>query len=149
MSEANPRTTAKIAGHPIHPMLVPFPIAFCVGALVTDVAYSQTTNPMWANFSTWLLVGGLAMAALAAVAGLTDFLGSRQIRALRPAWLHMLLNVGAVLLSAFNLLVHFRDGAAGVVPTGLTISLIVTVLLVLSGWLGGDLVYKRRVGVAD
>src|SRR3954447_23420968 len=91
-ARANPVSTARIARHPIHPMLVPFPIACFVGALVTDIAYYATAEMMWADFSAWLLVVGVIMGILAAIAGLTDFLSNRMIRALRPAWPHMLGN---------------------------------------------------------
>ena len=49
------RSTAAVAGHPLHPMLVPFPIVCFVGTLVTDIAYWATANVMWADFSAWLL----------------------------------------------------------------------------------------------
>ena len=76
---SNPKSTASIAGHPIHPMLIPFPIAFFVATFVCDLAYWQTANTAWATAATWLLGAGLVMAALAAVAGLTDFLGDELI----------------------------------------------------------------------
>src|SRR5512137_2025334 len=63
----NPRSTAIIAGHPIHPMLIPFPIAFFVGTFVRDLVYWQTGSEAWANATPWLLGAGLVMAALAAV----------------------------------------------------------------------------------
>ncbi|MGY4421796.1 putative membrane protein [Bradyrhizobium sp. JR6.1] len=61
--------------HPLHPMLVPFPIACFVGTLVTDITYWRTAEMMWADFSAWLLFAGLIMGGLAAIAGLIDFLG--------------------------------------------------------------------------
>src|SRR6266480_335611 len=76
----NPKSTLQIAGHPIHPMLIPFPIAFFVGAFVCDLAFWGTGNSMWATGALWLIGAGLIMAALAAVAGLTDFLGDQRIR---------------------------------------------------------------------
>ncbi|TIW85842.1 MAG: DUF2231 domain-containing protein, partial [Mesorhizobium sp.] len=84
----NPRSTASIAGHPIHPMLVTIPIACFVGTLLTDIAYWRTAEMTWANFSTWLVTVGVIVGILAAIAGLTDFLGSRRIRAQPTAWLH-------------------------------------------------------------
>lgn len=149
MSLENPKTTAKIAGHPIHPMLIPFPIAFFVGAFAADIVFWQTGNAFFASGAAWLIGSGLVMAALAALAGLTDFLGSRAIRALRPAWLHMVGNVVAVLLEAGNLLLRLTDPAAAVVPTGLGLSLVVTLLLLFNGWMGWEMVYRGRVGVAD
>jgi uncharacterized membrane protein len=68
----NPRSTASIAGHPLHPMLIPFPIAFFVAAFVCDLAFWQTGNTLWPTASLWLIGAGLAMAALAAVVGATD-----------------------------------------------------------------------------
>ncbi|MBX6368656.1 MAG: hypothetical protein IRZ04_11785, partial [Rhodospirillales bacterium] len=60
---------AAIAGHPIHPMLVPFPIAFLVGALVVDLAFASTGDPFWARAGFWLLLAGIVTGAAAAVFG--------------------------------------------------------------------------------
>src|SRR6476619_938911 len=84
-SMANPQSTARIGGHPIHPMLIPFPIAFFVATFVCDLVYWQTANQAWATAALWLLGAGLVSAALAAVAGLTDFLGDRMIREMNDA----------------------------------------------------------------
>ena len=81
----NPQTTAKIGGHPIHPMLIYFPIAAFVATLVTDLAFMKTGSEFWFFAGRWLLIGGLITAALAAVAGLIDFLGSAQIRDISAA----------------------------------------------------------------
>jgi len=85
---ANPQSTAKIAGHPIHPMLIPFPIAFFVGTFACDIAYWITGNANWAMVTPWLLGAGIIMAALAALAGLTDVVGEERIRSLADAWWH-------------------------------------------------------------
>ena len=118
MPYRNPRSTARIGGHPIHPMLVPFPIACFVGAFVTDLAYWRTAAVMWETFSVWLLTAGLVMAGFAVLAGLIDFIGSKHIRALKPAWPHVLGNLLALVLSVVNAFVHSRDGYTAVVPTG-------------------------------
>jgi hypothetical protein len=80
MASRNPESTAQVAGHPIHPMLIPFPVAFLVATLVSDLIFLRTGNPGWATASLWLLGAALVMAALAAVAGLIDFLGDERIR---------------------------------------------------------------------
>jgi len=72
----NPKSTAQILGHPLHPMLVAFPIAFFVGTFVSDLVYLVRGDVFWARVSFWLLAAGLAMGALAALAGFTDFLGT-------------------------------------------------------------------------
>jgi len=145
----NPKSTAQIMGHPFHPMLVTFPIAFFVGTLVTDIAYLVNSDPFWARVSFWLLVAGLVMGALAALAGFTDFLGDRLIRESNTAWVHMLGNVTAVVLSLINLWLRYRDGDTADYPGVFWISLVVVLIFVVTGWLGGELVFKHRVGVAE
>ena len=148
-SHVHPRSTARIGDHPIHPMLVPFPITCFIGALVTDIVYARSANLFWQYFSIWLITAGLVMGALAAVAGLIDYLGDRRIRAKRPATWHMLLNITAMILSLLNAFVHSRDGWTAVVPQGIILSGVVVAILGVSGWLGGSLVYRHRVGVAE
>jgi len=145
----NLRSTAQIAGHPIHPMLVPFPIVCFIGALVTDIAYWRTAQMMWADFSAWLLVIGLIMGGLAAIAGLIDFLSNRLIRAQAPAWPHMVGNIVAMLLALLNAFVHTRDAWTSVVPVGLVLSVLVVLILLVTGWLGGELVYRHGVGASN
>ena len=89
------------------------------------------------------------MAALAALAGLTDFLGESRIRSLTAAWHHMIGNVIVVLLSAWNWFLRYTDGEAAVLPTGLLISLAVVLLLLYTGWRGWEMVYRHRVAVTD
>jgi len=145
--DGNPRSTAVLFGHPLHPMLVPFPIVCFTGALVTDVAYLASANVMWSNFSIWLITAGLVMGGLAAVTGIIDYVGDRRVRSARPATPHMIINLSVFVIEIFNAFVHSRDGWTSVVPTGLTLSVISVALLVVSAWLGGSLVYKHRVGV--
>ena len=140
--------TARVARHPIHPMLVPFPIVCFIGALITDITYWRTAEIMWADMSAWLLMVGLIMGVLAGIAGLIDFLGDRLIRAQTPAWPHMIGNLLALVLAFFNNLVHTRDAWTSVVPTGLILSLVTVLILPITGWLGWSLVYRHRVGVA-
>jgi uncharacterized membrane protein len=144
----NPKSTVQIAGHPLHPMVIPFPIAFFVSVLVCDVVFKSTGVALWATAALWLLGAGLVMAALAALLGLTDFLGEQRIRALNDAWWHAGINVLAVLLSLYNFIIRYGDPAAAGTQ-GLIVSLIVVCLLLVSGWKGWEMVYRHRVGVAD
>lgn len=145
----NPQSTAQIAGHPIHPMLIPFPIAFFVATFVADLVYWQTGSLAWANATPWLLGAGLVMAALAAVAGLTDVMGDDRVRNLSDAWLHAGGNVVVVLIQLYNWYARYQHGAEAVLPTGLVLSLIVVLILLFTGWKGWDMVYRYRVGVSD
>ena len=143
----NPRSTARLFGHPLHPMLVPFPMVGFLGALVTDIAYARTANVQWSNFSVWLITAGLVMGGLAAVTGMIDYLGDSRVRKKKPATPHMLLNIAVFVVEIFNAFVHSRDGWTAVVPTGLTLSVVSALLLGVSAWLGGSLVYRHGVGV--
>ncbi len=145
----NPRSTASIAGHPIHTMIIVFPIAFFVAAFVCDLVFWRSGNAMWATGALWLIGSGLIMAAVAAVLGLIDFLGEERIRALSHAWWHAGANVLVVLIELYSWYARYSGGPDAVVPTGLVLSLIAVALLVFSGWMGGELVFRHRVGVAD
>lgn len=142
-----PQATVRIAGHPLHPLLVTLPIASWVLAFVADVIYWRGGYSMWAYAATWLIVVGIVTAVVAAIGGFIDFLGDRRIRAIRRAWWHMIGNVIALGLSILNGLVHSRDGAAAVLPEGILLSGTVVLILVFTGWQGGELVFRHGVGV--
>jgi uncharacterized membrane protein len=146
---SNPRSTVSIAGHPIHPMLVPIPIACFVGTLITDIAYAVTANMQWANMSAWMLAVGLIIGLFAVIAGFVDFLGDRRIRNLRAVWIHAGGNAIALVLAIFNALIHSRDAYTSVVPIGLTLSALTVLILAITGWMGWELVYRHRVGVLE
>jgi uncharacterized membrane protein len=143
----HPRSTAKIGGHPVHPMLVQFPIVCFIGVLVTDIVFLNNHVHGWATASRYLLVIGLVMAALAALAGLTDFLGDKRIQ-VGDAIKHAVANVTAVVLSLINLIVRLRSDAP-IGKIGVILSIIVVLILLYSGWKGGALVYKHGIGVDD
>jgi uncharacterized membrane protein len=149
MASRNPQTSANIAGHPLHPMLIPFPIAFLAATLVSDLFYLATHNPGWSTASLWLLGAALVMGALAALAGLTDFLGDAQIRDLSAAWHHMIGNVIAVALALLNWYWRYTGGEAAVLPGGLVLSALVVLILLYNGWRGWEMVYRHRVGVEE
>ena len=145
-THTHPRSTAKIGTHPIHPMLVPFPIVCFIFTFVLDLLYVRGDTGV-ATASNWLLIVGLVMAALAAVAGLTDFLGDKRIQG-ADAIKHMLANVTAVVLELVNLVLRFNKPEV-IVSTGVYISGVVVLILLYSGWKGGDLVYRHGIGVHD
>ena len=145
----NPKSTASIAGHPLHPMLIPFPIAFFVATFACDLAYWQSSNEAWVTASLWLLGAGIVMAAFAAVAGLTDVLGEPRLRALNDAWWHAGGNVLVVLLEIYSLYLRYAEGPSAILPQGLIVSLVVVCILLFTGWKGWEMVYRHRVGVAD
>ena len=144
----NPRSKATIGGHPIHPMLIPFPITCLVGAFVADLLFLAYGDSGFATASRWLIGFGIGTALLAATFGLIDFMGDDRIRRLRHALEHMIANVAAVVLSIVNLVVRL-DGDDNVLSLGIYLSGAVVLILIFSGWRGGDLVYHHRVGVHE
>jgi uncharacterized membrane protein len=145
----NPRSTVSIAGHPIHAMLAPLPTVCFVGALISDLVYWRSMSFIWETFSVWLLTAGLIGAGLAMIAGLIDFATERRIRQIGAAWIHVLGNGLVIALSLVNVFIHSRDGYTAVVPTGLILSGMVVLIIMITGWIGGEMVYRHRVGVAD
>lgn len=142
----HPRSTVQIAGHPLHPMLVQFPIVCFILTFIFDIFYTRGDTGV-GPYSTWVLGIGLGMAALAAVAGLTDFLGDKRIQG-SDAVKHMLANVTAVVLEVVNLVLRLKNPDS-IASTGVYISGIVVLILIYSGWLGGKLVYIHGIGVHD
>ena len=137
-------STSKPRGRPIHSMPVWFSAAYFTGALVTDLVYWQMPDVLWERFSIWLIMAGLVMTGLAAVAYLIDLAGGRQID--RPALPRVVGYALAGLLSLLNAFVHSRDGYTAVVPVGLTLSALVIIVLLLTACVGMVLSNRSRVG---
>ena len=147
MAETGFRTHAAIGGVPLHAMLVPFPIVCFTGALLTDIVYVKSGGQVqWVNFSEWLLAFGEFFGVIAALFGLFDLL--RTPRGARPtsAWFHLLGSSITLTLGLFNNLVHSRDGWTSVVPTGLTLSVLTVIALIVTGFLGHRLAYVHQRG---
>ena len=86
-------------------------------------------------------------AGLAAAVGLIDFFGVPRVRTVRAGWAHMLLHVAVVALTVVNLLLRIGDTIEHVEPSGIILSLVAAGLLMASGWYGGELAYRHKVGV--
>jgi uncharacterized membrane protein len=142
--DADLTSIATPRGRPIHKILVWFSAAYFVGALVTDLVYWQMPDVLWERFSIWLITAGLVMSGLAAVAYLIDLAGGRQIE--RPALPRVVGYALASLLSLANAFVHSRDAYTAVVPTGLMLSGLVVVVLLLTAWIGTVLTNRSLGG---
>ncbi|MDR6668061.1 DUF2231 domain-containing protein [Rhizobium sp. 1399] len=114
-------TDRDAAAYPIQSLFVPFPFVCFTLAQATDIAFWQSGNLMWQNFSAWLLLTGLVFGALAILAGLMDLMRPRT-RPLRPPVLSCLLYLIILALAFANSLVHAGDGWTAVVPYGLALS---------------------------
>jgi uncharacterized membrane protein len=113
-----------------------------MAAFATDVMYYQTSLMEWANFSTWLISAGLVIALVATLFLVIDFVIHR---AARIAWVPFVLVAAAALLSLLNAFVHSRDAWTSVVPQGIALSFIVTVLLLISAFVYGWRVTTPRI----
>ena len=143
---------ASIGGHPIHPMLIPFPIALWVFSLIADVIYLWRGNPAWRDWiAFYALLAGIIGAALAAVFGIIDWLSIKDREVKKVADWHARLNVVALLIFAASFYLRTTSGA-GLVGGSYTIpfalSVVGVILITISGWLGGELVFKHGVAVA-
>lgn len=137
---------AAIKGHPLHPMVIPFPIAFGTAVVFTDAAYWITDSRTWATASVWLLWATFATGVLAGVLGAIDYFGIHHVREHAQATRHGLGNAFALALVLANAVLRVPDLEAIVVPLGLTISAGTAVLLGYTGYLGGELSYKHLIG---
>ncbi|HVL66802.1 MAG TPA: DUF2231 domain-containing protein [Vicinamibacterales bacterium] len=140
------KSAARIGGHPIHPMLIPYPFAFLSGAVAFDAAALARNDEGYARTAQHLTNAGIVTALAAAVPGIIDY--ALRVPAGKPrrtATVHMLSNVSA--LACFAGAAFARRDAAPVSRTVLALEAIGTGLLSIGGWLGGSLTYHHQVGV--
>ena len=147
MDHDHPRSTARIAGHPIHPMTVMFPVVLFIATLLCDILFATTGELFWATLGLLTLGLGIFTAAVAAIFGLIDYFGDARIRTLRSANHHLIANMLVVLVEIANWSWRFTGGPSAITPTGLILSAVAVLLLGYSGWKGATLVYRHGVGV--
>jgi len=137
---------ASIAKHPIHPVLVALPIGLWIFSLVSDVIYvMEWGGVIWNDVAFYTMAGGLVGALLAAVPGLIDLLAMSSGKVKTIGIWHMCINLLVVALFAINLWLRYQSAAGAAPPVWL--SVIGVVLLGVSGWLGGEMVYVHGVAV--
>jgi uncharacterized membrane protein len=140
-------STVSIAGHPIHPVLVIFPVAFLSGAAGADIGYWLTEDFFWARAAIWLIGLGGISGILAGLIGMVDFIRVPRVRKRTAGWAHMVINITALVLTFINLGLRLGNPISNIIPTGIIISLIVATLLGVGGWYGGELTFRHKVGV--
>ncbi|CAM5438536.1 MAG: DUF2231 domain-containing protein [Pseudomonas sp.] len=142
-------SNAAIAGHPLHPMMIHFPVAALLGLVPADLAYLWTLDPFWSRAGLWLAGVGAIGGWLASIAGVVDLLSVAQIRRKVTAWCHAILAVMMLSLASLNWLLRYKgiDGGDSDALWGLFLSLLTAVLISLAAFLGGRLVYEHAVGV--
>lgn len=135
-----------IAGHPLHAMMVAFPIALAFLTLGADAMYWWSADAFWPRVALWTAGIGFAMGVLAGITGTIELLIVPGIRIRAPSWTHFILAV--TLLSVLGLNWGFRlpDPLGAVLPFGLMISALGAGMTALTGWHGGKLVFDYQIG---
>lgn len=136
---------ATLLGHPIHPMLVPFPIAFFVGALISDIISHWGDPVFWPRMSVVLIGLGIVGALLAAVFGFVDYLTAPLSEgAKKTATTHLILNLIVVVIFVIAFFVRLGDATS---VAGYVLTVLGVVVMCVSGYLGGKLVFEGGVGM--
>jgi uncharacterized membrane protein len=137
-----------ILGHPIHPMLIHFPVAALVGLMGTDVAFVLSGDLFWARAGLWLAGVGALGGWISGIVGLLDLVLVARIRRQITGWCHAVLAVMVLSLASLNWLLRFVDTPeAHIIPSGIFLSLLTGGLISLTSYFGGRLVYDYGIGV--
>ena len=145
------RSKLSIAGHPLHPMLVAIPIGLFAWALVADIVYAASGRTHeWYSIAFWSGIAAILTALLAALPGFGDYLTMAVHSDARGiATAHMLLNLTVVALFFIAMLLALDDNAArgGAQVAVLVLHAVGVGLLLLSGWLGGEMVFRHHLAM--
>ena len=140
------RTPASIAGHPVHPMLVPIAIGCFVFSFAADLICLVTGNGNpWNVLAYYTMIGGILGALAAAVPGLIDFLSLPAGPIKSTGLKHMAINLTVVAIYVVNAFMRHNDPASLKLP--MILSFVTVLMLLVSGWLGGKLVFEHGVAV--
>lgn len=138
----------KLFGHPIHPMLIVFPVGLFATAVLFDVLHIATGNPILATVSFYMIAAGVVGGLLAAIFGLIDWLAlPNNSRAKRIGGWHGLGNFVIVVLFAVSWLMRGNNPDFVPDPLALLLSFAGIALALITAWIGGELVYRLGVGV--
>lgn len=143
------KSKASFAGHPIHPMLLPFPLALWTTSFAVDVLFYFLRHPTLLVIAKFMIAAGCLGAIAAAIPGIIDWLAIKNGDVKRVANWHARLNIAALVIFAISF--FLRTGSySELVGRKLTIpfllSLVGMILISISGWLGGELVFRYGVG---
>ena len=138
---------AKLFGHAIHPMLIPFPLGLLATSIAFDIVYLLTGNGKWSEIAFWMIAAGVIGGLVAAVPGLIDWLAIPSgTRAKAVGLWHGGGNVVAIVLFIVSWLLRVGEpGEPGAIP--IILSVVGVILSGVTGWLGGELVERLGVGV--
>jgi uncharacterized membrane protein len=136
-----------LAGHPIHAMLVAFPIALVVGTLGADMLWWLTGDPFFARLGLWAIGWSFVMGVLAAIAGTAELLAGPGIRRRPESWTHAVAATMLLAVVGANWGVRLYDPQGAILPWGVLLSLGCLIFVGLAGWQGGKLVFEHQIGI--
>ncbi len=142
------KSRVAIAGHPLHPLAVHFPIALLTLVLGADLGYWLTQDAFWQRAGLWLAGVGMASGWFAALLGTADWLFTRRIRRLVSAASHAVMAVMMLSVATLSWLVRLPPLKPDEMLLPTALSVLGAVLLMAAGFLGGRLVYEQAVGVS-
>ena len=139
----------KLLGHPLHPMLIPFPIGLLTTAAIFDVIGLLTRDGQWHTAAFWMIAAGVLAGIAAGAAGSIDFAKlPGDTRAKAVAGMHAGGNVVAMVIFALAWFLRREEPAdPGILP--ILLAVVGAGLLAVTGWLGGELVDRMAVGVDE
>jgi len=139
-------TPASFKGHPSHPILVTLPIGLWIFSIVSDLIYKfGYSGPVWSDVAFYTIAGGIVGALIAALPGFVDLLSIDNPKSKSIGIWHMIINLLAVVLYCVNFYLRMHRPAGDNLP--IMLSVIGVLFIIVSGWLGGELVYVRGVAV--
>lgn len=154
LRQPRPRTTSHsvrsrmaIAKHPLHPMLVVYPVALLSLVLPADLLALWLRQPFWAECAYWMNAVGLAIGVVAGIVGTADMFLIRVVRRHVSAWNHFIVAVMVLAVAGLGVWLRAPDPVAAVWPWGLLQSSLLLVLVMVAGWLGGTLSFHHGIGV--
>ena len=141
------KTPASLKGHPLHPILVTFPIALWIFSLARDIIAlaGLGRTEVWEPIAFYTMAGGIAGALLAALPGLVDLLSTQDPRVKRIGVVHMCINVLVVCIFGADWGMRFAHATGPVGP--FILSIIGVALMCVGGWLGANLVHRFGVTI--
>lgn len=140
---------AKLLGHPVHQMLIVFPLGLLATSFFFDIAFLIARRPDFEIVAYWLIFAGVILGLVAAVFGLIDWMAiPRNTRARAVGVWHGLGNVVVTLLFAVSWFTRHGNPTAPI-PSAYFLSGLAFAIALLTAWLGGELVDRLSVGVDD
>ena len=140
---------ATLAGHPIHPMLIPFPLALWATSFVVDILFYFLRHPTLLIVAKFMIAAGCLGAIAAAIPGIIDWLSIKNGDVKKVANWHARLNITALVVFAISLFLRmgrYSEFVGHKLTIPFLLSLVGVILITISGWLGGELVFRYGMG---